>query len=54
MQIGCKTADIDSSGTLHFGESWMGDSAADAPDGVWGLGLASGTPQQWSGQVAAQ
>ncbi len=52
VEVGCKTADINSSGTLHFGESWMGDTAADAPDGIWGLGLASGTPQQWSGQVS--
>jgi hypothetical protein len=61
---GCKNADIDASGAIHFGQSYVQSSGGPTPSAYTGIGLyapaassgaatPSGTLQQFAGSVSA-
>ncbi len=64
VQTGCKVADLDASGALHFGQSWEGPAGAVQPSAYTGIGVQTppassasgpqaGALQQFSGAVGA-
>ena len=45
QQSGCKVADIDGSGQLHFGQSWVQEGAGTIPSAYTGLGFYTAPAQ---------